>query len=308
MATQVPMIRNVLLDGSGTTMDPHVIAPALAFVETLKRDNVNIPMELARGPMGNVKSIHQRKLYATPEVKDQYLSMGRPEPIAADSDRIFDIHFNEIQNDILRRPVYHTLLSGVKSVIHKLQDDGIKVGFITGFMRSNVEVIKEAFEEQGVYDITYVAGDDIPDELGCRPSPHMVWECLRRMCATGSSYETLGVDDTVNGIGTINRAGAWSMAVYADSNYTNVDSHEQWDSFSQQEKDERRLQSLEQLKAQSGAHYIAPNLTYLPMVLNDINMRMHNPDNRNLPQSSMGFRDSVPFYRKMVNGLVWCRI
>ena len=311
-ATQVSMIRNVVLDGSGTTMDPHVIAPALAFVEVMRNyHGLEITMEQARIPMGNLKRIHQRKLYALPEVKEQFRELHGREPTAQNSDEAFDALFNETQNAILKRPEISDLLPGVGDVIHNLLDSNVNVGFITGFMRSNVDVIKlESFIKQGIPDgsITFLAGDDVPDELGCRPSPHLLWQCLLKMGATDPSYCTLGVDDTVAGIGSIIRGGAWSLALYADSNYTNVDSHEQWTAMSAQERDDRRQQSLEKLKAESGAHYIAPNMTYLPMVMHDINMRMHDPDNRNLPQSSMGFRDGAPFYRGMGDGAVLCRV
>ena len=50
-------IKSVILDFSGTTVDPYVIAPAITFVEVFKKHGISINMEQAR-LMGLRKDIH----------------------------------------------------------------------------------------------------------------------------------------------------------------------------------------------------------------------------------------------------------
>ena len=51
-------ISGLILDFSGTTLDPHVIAPAFSFMEAFAKEGVPITMEEARKPMGLRKDLH----------------------------------------------------------------------------------------------------------------------------------------------------------------------------------------------------------------------------------------------------------
>ena len=51
------------------------------------------------------------------------------------------------------------------------------------------------------------------------------------------------VDDTVGGVGEGLNAGAWAVGLYGYSNYTDVDSLEQWEEMSPTERLERQMHS-----------------------------------------------------------------
>ncbi len=53
-------------------------------------------------------------------------------------------------------------------------------------------------------------------------------------------YRYTQVDDTVSGVGEGLNAGCWSVGVAAYSNYTDVDSIQQWDEMAENEKEKRR--------------------------------------------------------------------
>ena len=55
-------VQAIILDWSGTTADAYVVAPAVVFVEVFKRQNVEISMAEARGPMGLRKDLHIKAL------------------------------------------------------------------------------------------------------------------------------------------------------------------------------------------------------------------------------------------------------
>ncbi len=62
-------------------------------------------------------------------------------------------------------------------------------------------------------------------------------------------------------------AGCWSVAVYAWSNYTDIDSLEEWEAMSEDEKNEAQMKSKQKLVENSGAHYIAYDLRDMPLVI-----------------------------------------
>ena len=61
-----------VLDFSGTTLDAHVIAPAIAFVRAFKVEGVDISMDEARIPMGLRKDLHILKLLEMPTIIDAW--------------------------------------------------------------------------------------------------------------------------------------------------------------------------------------------------------------------------------------------
>ena len=83
----------------------------------------------------------------------------------------------------------------------------------------------------------------------------------------------LKVDDTLGGVGEGLNAGCWTAGLANWSNYTDVDSLEQWEAMPAAERAERQAKSREILNG-SGAHYVVDDINDLPMVCADINARM----------------------------------
>merc|ERR1719510_2571390 len=83
------------------------------------------------------------------------------------------------------------------------------------------------------------------------------------------------VDDTVSGVGEGLSAGCWSVGLCGLSNYTDVDSNEEWAVMSEAEKAKRVAHSRTILNT-SGAHYVADSIRDLPAICEDINRRLAN--------------------------------
>lgn len=81
------------------------------------------------------------------------------------------------------------------------------------------------------------------------------------------------VDDTVGGVEEGLNAGCWAVGVAAYSNYTDIDSMEQWEGMREDARKERIRRSREKLQA-SGAHYIVDSIAELPAVCEQINVRL----------------------------------
>jgi phosphonoacetaldehyde hydrolase len=81
------------------------------------------------------------------------------------------------------------------------------------------------------------------------------------------------VDDTTSGVGEGITAGCWSVGVAGWSNYTDIDTIEQWDACPLSEKLDRVAYSRELLNA-TDAHYVTDSIRELPAICQDINRRL----------------------------------
>ena len=62
-------VKAVILDWSGTVADAYVLAPAVVFVQVFGKQDVEISMNEARGPMGLRKDLHIKALTEDPIIK-----------------------------------------------------------------------------------------------------------------------------------------------------------------------------------------------------------------------------------------------
>ena len=136
-------------------------------------------------------------------------------------------------------------------------------------------LLNEVSKERFIPD-SRVEGDTVPNEMGFRPAPFMIYQNMLQL-QTYPIQSVIKVDDTNNGLQAARNAGCWSVAVRMYSNYTNVNTMEEWIAMSQDEKNERINQADITLQ-NSGAHYIIDTVADLPIVVEDINDRLAHGD------------------------------
>ena len=260
-------VQAVILDWSGTTADAYVVAPAVVFVKVFKRQNVEISMAEARGPMGLRKDLHIKALTKVDEIKERWKNIHGQYPDQSDVDRMF-ADFVPLQLDCLRK--YTTLLPGVAEVTQRLQKKGIKLGSTTGFIRPMVDILEEDAAKQGYKPDASVAGDEVIN--GARPSPHMVYKNLDLLNIT-PIHSVVKVDDTISGVGEAVNAGCWGVGVTRYSNYMDVDSAEDGEKLSDDEI-AKRLSKTKDLLEKAGAHYVIDSIADIEPVIEDVNQRL----------------------------------
>lgn len=260
-------VQAVILDWSGTTADAYVVAPAVVFVEVFKRQNVEISMAEARGPMGLRKDLHIKALTEVDEIKERWKNIHGKYPDQIDVDRMFE-DFVPIQLDCLRQ--YTGLLPGVSEVVQRLQKQGIKIGSTTGFTRPMVDILEEEAAKQGYRPDASVAGDEVIN--GARPSPHMVYKNLDMLNIT-PIQSVIKVDDTASGVGEAVNAGCWGVGVSRYSNYMDIDAPEDAGKLSEGEI-EKRNEKTKSILHNAGAHYIIDSIADIEPVIDDVNKRL----------------------------------
>ena len=262
-------VQAIILDWSGTTADAYVVAPAVVFVEVFKRQNVEISMAEARGPMGLRKDLHIKALTEVDTIKERWKGVHGKHPDQSDVDRMF-ADFVPLQLDCLRK--YTTLLPGVAEVTQRLQKQGIKLGSTTGFIRPMVDILEEDAAKQGYKPDASVAGDEVIN--GARPSPHMVFKNLDMLNIT-PIHSVVKVDDTISGVGEAVNAGCWGVGVTRYSNYMDVDTPEDGEKLSDDEII-KRVGITYDLLEKAGAHYVIESIADIEPVIEDINQRLAN--------------------------------
>jgi len=260
-------VKAVILDWSGTTADAYVMAPAVVFVEVFKRQEVEISMTEARGPMGLRKDLHIKALTEDPEIRERWKGVHGRYPDDGDVERMF-ADFVPAQLDCLRN--YTALLPGVAEVTQKLQKQGVKIGSTTGFIRSMVDILEEDAKKQGYVPDASVAGDEVVH--GARPRPFMVYRNLD-LLDVSPIQSVVKVDDTTSGVGEALEAGCWGVGVARYSNYMDIETLEQAERLPKEEI-ERRLNKTRDILRKAGAHYVVDSLADLPEVIDDINERL----------------------------------
>ena len=260
-------VKGLVLDWSGTTADAYVLAPAVVFVEVFSKQNVEISMTEARGPMGLRKDLHIKALTEVPEIKERWKGVHGKYPDQSDVDRMF-ADFVPMQLDCLRK--YTTLLPHVAEVTQKFQKEGIRIGSSTGFVRSMVDILEEDANKQGYTPDASVAGDEVVN--GARPKPFMVYRNLDLM-DVHPIQSVVKVDDTISGVGEALEAGCWGVGIARYSNYMDINSLEEAESILEQEV-QRRLANTREILQKAGAHYVIDTFDELPQVVEDVNQRL----------------------------------
>lgn len=260
-------VKGLVLDWSGTTADAYVLAPAVVFVEVFSKQNVEISMTEARGPMGLRKDLHIKALTEVPEIRERWKGVHGKYPDQSDVDRMFE-DFVPMQLGCLRK--YTTLLPHVAEVTQKFQKEGIRIGSSTGFVRSMVDILEEDANKQGYTPDASVAGDEVVN--GARPKPFMVYRNLDLM-DVHPIQSVVKVDDTISGVGEALEAGCWGVGIARYSNYMDINSLEEAKSIPEQEV-QRRLANTREILQKAGAHYVIDTFDELPQVVEDVNQRL----------------------------------
>lgn len=260
-------VKALVLDWSGTTADAYVMAPAVVFVEVFRRQGVEVSMAEARGPMGLRKDLHIEVMTGVPEIRERWKAVHGRYPDQGDVDRMY-ADFVPLQLDCLRR--YTRLLPGVAETAKALQDEGIKIGCTTGFLRSMVDILEAEAAKQGYRPDASVAGDEVGH--GARPKPFMLYRNLDLM-DVHPIQSVIKVDDTASGIGEALEAGCWGVGVARYSNYMDIDSLEQAERMSDEEIQGRVARARDML-AKAGAHYVIDEFPQLKDVIADVNARL----------------------------------
>ena len=157
---------------------------------------------------------------------------------------------------------YSVPLPGVREAVAALRDMGIKIGSTTGD-----KVIPPA-KALG-YEADCVVTPDVTGKG--RPSPFMLYECMRQM-EIYPPCRVVKVGDTVVDIAEGKNAGAYTIGVLTGSNLLGL-TQEEYNAMDRHELSRRKKKAALRY-LESGADLVIDSIQELPQVIQTLNRRM----------------------------------
>jgi phosphonoacetaldehyde hydrolase len=252
------MIRLVIFDWAGTTVDFGSCAPAGAFVEAFARMGVPVSIAEARAPMGLHKKEHLRVMLREPALDKRWQELRGKPWNEADIDELYRL-VTPLQIEAAAR--HADLTPGLLETVAALRNGRIKIGATTGYFREAAKACAQAAAKQGYVPDCSICADDVP--VG-RPAPWMIFRVMEALNVYPPSA-VVKVGDTVVDIEDGLNAGVWSIGVIDSSNVMGLSANE-FAALSETERDDRRAQVREVFR-KAGAHGTVNTLSELPGII-----------------------------------------
>lgn len=259
------MIKAIIFDWAGTTVDFGSNAPVAAFVKAFETFGITPTIEETRAPMGMQKRAHIKKMLSGERISALWTQKHGKSYTEKDIDSIY-AEFEPALLSSLKD--YTKPLPGVLETVQKIRDMGIVIGSTTGYTAAMMEIVKPAAKKYGYEPDCLVC----PDEIGGigRPYPYMLWRNLEKLGVT-SIREVVKIGDTAADIEEGNNAGCITVGVIKGSNMQGL-SEKEFDTLSAVEI-AVTFETVKQKYIKAGADYVIDDITGLPKLISQINNR-----------------------------------
>lgn len=258
-------IQMIVFDWAGTTVDYGSSAPSQVFDRVFSQAGIHLTREEINSSMGMEKKAHIRALLTCPSGDRQWKERYGAAWTEEDVEKLYQT-FEATLHDIVAE--HSVPIPGVVETVRQLREQGLKIGSTTGYTSQMMEQVLPRAAELG-YEADCVV---TPEMTGAsRPTPFMLYECMRRMnvyppCAV------VKVGDTVVDIQEGKNAGAWSIGILTGSNLLGV-SQEEYESMEPDELARRKQEAAERY-TQAGADLVIDSIRDLPAAVAELNRRM----------------------------------
>ena len=163
---------------------------------------------------------------------------------------------------------YSVPIPGVVDTVQQLRKQGLKIGSTTGYTSQMMKQVLPKARGLG-YEADCVV---TPDVTGAsRPTPFMLYECMRRLNVYPPSA-VVKVGDTVVDIQEGKNAGAWSIGILTGSNLLGLTQAE-YEAMAPDELEQRKQAAAERY-LEAGADLVIDSIRELPDAVAEINRRM----------------------------------
>lgn len=249
------MIRLVIFDWAGTTVDFGSCAPAGAFVEAFAKMNVPVTMAEARAPMGLHKKEHLRAMLGLPALGKRWRELRGNPWCEADIDELYRL-VTPLQIEAAAR--HADLTPGLLETVAELRKRSVKIGATTGYFHEAAKACADAAAKQGYVPDFSICSDDVP---AGRPAPWMIFRVMEALNVYPPSA-VVKVGDTVVDIEDGLNAGVWSIGVVDSSNVMGLSAAE-FTALSDTEREERR-ERVREVYHRAGASGIVNSIAGVP--------------------------------------------
>lgn len=253
------MIRAVIFDWAGTTVDYGCFAPVQAFQEAFAYHGVPVTLEETRKPMGMLKRDHIRTMLRMERIARVWEEThGRPAG-EEDVEAVY-AQFEPKLFSILDR--FSTPKPFAVETAAALREMGLKIGSTTGYTDSMMHIVAPKAAWLGYAPDFWIS----PDGVGGRgrPDPYMIFENLKAL-EVPSVKNAVKVGDTVSDIREGVNAGVWSVGVIEGSSVLGL-SQTEYEALTPEVRRDVCRRAEETFRT-AGAHFVLNDLSQLPELI-----------------------------------------
>ena len=261
------MIRAVIFDWAGTTVDYGCFAPVQAFQEAFAHHGVPVTLEETRKPMGMLKRDHIRTMLRMERIARVWEEThGRPAG-EEDVEAVYAL-FEPKLFSILDR--FSTPKPFAVETAAALREMGLKIGSTTGYTDKMMEIVVPEAAKQGYCPDCWFS----PDSTGGagRPYPYMIFRNMEQL-RLSSVKAIVKAGDTVSDIKEGVNAGAWSVGIIEGSSELGF-SEKEWERLSASEKTAAAKRAEASFR-NAGAHFVIQNMAELPGLVRMLGAEAH---------------------------------
>lgn len=258
-------IQMIVFDWAGTTTDYGGVAPSVVFDRVFQEEGICLTKEEINAPMGMEKKAHIQALLSSLSGGRQWKERYGTSWTEEDAERLYE-KFEGILYQMVAE--YSVPIPGVVDTVQQLRKQGLKIGSTTGYTSQMMKQVLPKARGLG-YEADCVV---TPDVTGAsRPTPFMLYECMRRLNVYPPSA-VVKVGDTVVDIQEGKNAGAWSIGILTGSNLLGLTQAE-YEAMAPDELEQRKQAAAERY-LEAGADLVIDSIRELPDAVAEINRRM----------------------------------
>lgn len=259
------MIELVIFDWAGTTTDFGSQAPVQVFERTFSAKGLTFTRKEINAPMGMEKKAHIRSMLSTERGSQLWMdSFGRMWN-ENDVEALYQ-SFEQTLSEVVAE--YSKPIPGVPQAVGQLRDMGIAIGSTTGYTSEMMQYVLPV-AKQGGYTPDCVVTPDITKHS--RPSPFMIYECMRQLNIYPVSH-VVKVGDTAMDILEGKNAGCWTIGILVGSNLMGL-SEEEYRDASPETLDALK-KSATKVYEDAGVDMVIESIHQLPKAIGDLNARL----------------------------------
>ncbi|WP_369672862.1 phosphonoacetaldehyde hydrolase [Enterococcus lactis] len=249
------MIKTVIFDWAGTTVDFGCMAPVHAFRNAFLEKGIQLTDKEIREPMGKLKWDHIQQLLSLPSVKEQWIAIHGQLPQEKEVEELYQQFEHYLFKDLAQ---HSTLKPDTLETVEQLRSAGINIGSTTGFTAPMMAIVAETAKKGGYSPDCMATSEDV--EGYGRPFPYMIHKNIQHF-KNKSVDEVIKVGDTVSDIQEGKNAGVFTVGVIEGSSLMGL-SYDAYQQIEMEEKD-RLKQSVALRFQQAGADLCVNNLKEL---------------------------------------------
>ena len=262
------LIRGVIFDWAGTTIDFGCFAPLNVFVEIFKKKGIDITVDEAREPMGMSKKDHVRAILSIPRVSKLWEQKKGRSYLEIDVDDLYE-DFEPLLMETLHR--YTDIIEGVIPVCEELRKRNIKIGSTTGYTKEMMKVIVSCSAKKGYKPDCIVTAEDVAGEG--RPSPSMIFKNMQKL-EIYPPKSIVKAGDTISDIKEGINAGVWSVGVIKGSSEMGLKKQE-FESLTPREREES-MKKVRKAFMDAGADFVINDMSEMPNLIDKINSQIND--------------------------------